>query len=233
MIRVRGLRKTYRAGGDQHEVLAGVDLEIARGEYVSVVGRSGAGKTTLLNIIGGLDSDYTGEVEVEGRRLDKMRDYEASGYRNRHVGFIFQSFHLLDHMTCLENVLLPALFEQSGASTVSEHRARAHALLEQVGIPEKAGALPMNLSGGQKQRVAIARALFNKPTIMICDEPTGNLDRASGDAVIELFRGLNRDDGITLLIVTHDPEIARSATRCLRIEDGQVHEERLGEEAPA
>jgi ABC-type lipoprotein export system ATPase subunit len=221
MIRVRGLHKSYATGDGRHEVLAGVDLDIARGEFLSIVGRSGSGKTTLLNVIGGLDSDYTGVVEVEGKKLHEMTDREASAYRNGHVGFVFQSFHLFDYMSCLENVMLPALFDPNGPDP-SGSRARALDLLDQVGIPEKAKDPPMNLSGGQKQRVAIARALFNRPTMMICDEPTGNLDRQSGDAILELFRALNRDDQITLLIVTHDPLIADAATRRVCIEDGRV-----------
>ncbi|MCA9714908.1 MAG: ATP-binding cassette domain-containing protein, partial [Myxococcales bacterium] len=181
-------------------------------------------RPTLLNIIGGLDSDYEGAVEVEGKRLHEMTDLEASAYRNNHVGFVFQSFHLFDYMSCLENVMLPSLFDRKGGAA-ADARARALDLLDQVGIAEKASQPPMNLSGGQKQRVAIARALFNRPSMMICDEPTGNLDRRSGDAILELFRALNQDDRITLLIVTHDPLIADAATRCVRIEDGQVRED--------
>ncbi len=234
MIRVRGLHKSYRSGdGSSQEVLRGVDLDIGRGEFVSVVGRSGSGKTTLLNIIGGLDSDYRGDVEVEGKRLHEMSDLEASAYRNNHVGFVFQSFHLFEYMSCLENVLLPSLFDRKGVAP-QEARARALDLLDQVGIAEKAEQPPMNLSGGQKQRVAIARALFNRPSMMICDEPTGNLDRRSGDAILELFRKLNVEDEITLLIVTHDPLIADAASRCVRIEDGVVRDDTArGESAEA
>ncbi len=233
MIRVRGLHKSYRSGdGSSQEVLRGVDLDIGRGEFVSVVGRSGSGKTTLLNIIGGLDSDYSGTVEVEGKRLHEMTDLEASAYRNNHVGFVFQSFHLFEYMSCLENVLLPSLFDRKGVAQ-KDARARALDLLDQVGIAEKAEQPPMNLSGGQKQRVAIARALFNRPSMMICDEPTGNLDRRSGDAILELFRKLNVEDQITLLIVTHDPLIAEAAGRCVRIEDGVVGDDTARGEAAA
>lgn len=228
MIRVRNLHKAYRVGEQSHEVLKGIDLDIQRGEFVSLVGRSGSGKTTLLNIIGGLDSDYRGSVEVDGKQLDRMRDREISAYRNLHVGFVFQFFHLLEHMSCLENVLLPALFSSSQKLGNEAARRRGLDLLEKVGIGEKAHIPPTKLSGGQKQRVALARALFNKPTLLICDEPTGNLDQASGEAILELFRTLHRDENITLLIVTHDIYIAQAATRRLQIVAGSIEDSSQG-----
>ena len=222
MIKVRELHKSYRMGDQTQEVLRGIDLDIQRGEFVSLMGRSGSGKTTLLNIIGGLDLDYRGQVEVDGKKLDTMKDREVSAYRNRHIGFVFQFFHLLEHMSCLENVLLPALFGSASGLRGEVAKRRALELLELVGVSEKAHIPPVKLSGGQKQRVALARALFNKPTLLICDEPTGNLDQVSGEAILDLFRTLHRDEKLTLLIVTHDVYIAQAATRHLQMADGKI-----------
>ncbi len=227
MIRLSGVHKTYRTGQTNLDVLKGVDLEIAAGEFVSIIGRSGSGKTTLLNIIGGLDSDYRGTVEVEGTQLGQMSDRDLSRYRNRHIGFVFQSFHLLGHMTCLENVILPALFDGGqGSLSTRDAQARGLELLAQMDLADKAKSRPIHLSGGQKQRIAIARALLHKPSLLICDEPTGNLDRESGDAILNLFSELNRRDGITLIIVTHDDLIAEAAARVVRIVEGNVVEDR-------
>jgi len=233
MIRLRGVHKTYHTGQTTLEVLKGVDLEIGEGEFVSIVGRSGSGKTTLLNIIGGLDSDYTGTVEVEGKQLGKMSDRDLSRYRNRHIGFVFQSFHLLGHMTCLENVILPSLFDggEGGLDESAAHK-RGLELLEQMELGDKAHARPIHLSGGQKQRVAIARALLHQPAMLICDEPTGNLDRASGDAILNLFYELNRTAGLTLIIVTHDDQIAEAAERMVRIVEGNVATDRRPDAEP-
>ena len=219
MIRARGLHKSYRTGKTELPVLRGVDLEIAGGEFVAITGRSGSGKSTLLGILGGLDTDYRGEVEVAGQDLHKLSDAALSVYRNRTVGFVFQSFHLLDHLSCLDNVMLPSLFarEQGTEAALTE---RGKLLLEKVGIPEKATSRPSTLSGGQKQRLAIARALFHRPALLIGDEPTGNLDSASADSVMELFTGLCRDEKVTLVLVTHDPGIAVRADRVIEIHDG-------------
>jgi ABC-type lipoprotein export system ATPase subunit len=223
MIRLRGVSKTYRTGKVENRVLRGVDLEIGDGEFVALVGRSGSGKTTLLNIIGGLDTDYEGAAEFNGRDLRRMGDAELSGYRNQHVGFIFQSFHLLEHLTCRENVLLPAQFAR-GSDSPSEAalNSRADEVLELVDLAEKANDPPTTLSGGQKQRVAIARALFNRPSLMICDEPTGNLDRETADSILDTFRQLNEEQGITLVLVTHDPAASAAANRVVEVIDGQV-----------
>jgi ABC-type lipoprotein export system ATPase subunit len=219
VIRARGLNKSYRTGKTELPVLLGVDLEIAGGEFVAITGRSGSGKSTLLGILGGLDTDFRGEVEVAGQDLRKLNDAGLSVYRNRTVGFVFQSFHLLDHLSCLDNVLLPSLFaRETGAA--AELAARGRMLLEKVGIAEKAAARPSTLSGGQKQRLAIARALFGKPSLLIGDEPTGNLDSTSADAVMELFTSLCKDEKVTLVLVTHDPGIAVQADRVIEIVDG-------------
>ena len=220
MIRLADVHRTYQTGKVAREVLSGVALEIADGELVSIVGRSGSGKSTLLNVIGGLDTGYTGRVEVDGKDLRALDDAALSAYRNRTVGFVFQAFNLLDHLTCAENAALPSLFRPE--MTAADAAARARAVLEQVGIGDRAEAHPTSLSGGQKQRVAIARALFGKPHVVLCDEPTGNLDLATGGAILELFRALNRRERITLVIVTHEEAISRAADRVLRLEDGRL-----------
>jgi ABC-type lipoprotein export system ATPase subunit len=223
MIRARGLQKSYRTGKTELPVLRGVDLDVDHGEFVAVVGRSGSGKSTLLGILGGLDSDWRGEVAVAGQDLHRLTDAQLSAYRNDTVGFVFQSFHLLDHLSCVDNVALPQLFARGkGRVADAEAQARARSLLERVGIPEKADARPRTLSGGQKQRLAIARALFHRPSLLIGDEPTGNLDSASAATVLGLFTQLCREDRVTLVLVTHDPVIAQAADRVVEIRDGLV-----------
>jgi putative ABC transport system ATP-binding protein len=226
MIRLKGLRKTYRSAKVTNEVLRDVDLEIADGELVSVVGPSGSGKTTLLHAVGGLDTDYEGDVFVDGKNLRKLDDAALSTYRNRDVGFVFQSFYLLPHLTCQENVALPALFAR-GDDALS-HRAalkRASEVLTQVDLADKIDARPTTLSGGQRQRVAIARALFNRPKLMLCDEPTGNLDSVMGKTIIELFRTLNETEKITMIIVTHDPSVSALTPRTIVCRDGKLVDE--------
>lgn len=225
MIRLRGVRKSYTTNKVVNEVLKGVDLDIEAGEFVAIVGRSGSGKTTLLNIIGALDSQYQGSVAVGGKELRTLSDVQLSEYRNQNIGFIFQSFYLLEHMTCVENVALPAVFAR-GADAL-EHKAalaRAREVMTEVELADKFDALPNTLSGGQKQRVAIARALFNKPKLMICDEPTGNLDSSTAHAILDLFRKLHEEQGITLVIVTHDDMISKACKRVVRIADGSIVE---------
>lgn len=226
MIRVRGMHKAYRTGKLVNEVLRGIDLDIATGEMVSIMGPSGSGKSTLLHAIGGLDSDYTGEITVDGRNLHELGDVDLSGYRNRFVGFVFQAFYLLPHMTVLENVALPAVFARGDATLADAAiRTRAQEVLDEVELGARADSKPTTLSGGQRQRVAIARALFNRPKLMLCDEPTGNLDSKMGGQILELFRRLNRRENITVLIVTHDPKIAEATTRRLRVDDGLLLED--------
>ena len=223
MIRVREIRKRYgtaHRGG--REVLRGADLEVEQGELVVITGRSGSGKTTLLNIIGGLDGDYEGEVEVGGIRLGNLSDRDLSRYRNERVGFVFQAFHLLEHLDCLENVALPARFAKTRMTRHDLHR-RAQALLERVELPDKLHAAAAQLSGGEKQRVAVARSLFQRPDLLLCDEPTGNLDEATANAIIDMFGELNRVDGMTVLIVSHDPRVTRVAQRVLALEEGRLH----------
>ncbi len=224
MIRVRGLHKTYRDETRTIEVLSGADFEAKAGEFIAIRGRSGSGKTTLINIIGGLDRDYVGEVHVQDAALSTLSDANMAHYRSATVGFVFQSFHLLRHLTVLDNVSLPAVFARGdGAGSPEEIRARATLLLEEVDLADHAQALPSQLSGGQKQRVAIARALFNRPPVLVCDEPTGNLDAVTAEEILDLFARLNTKLGTTLLVVTHDPHVAERATRQVTVLDGQIH----------
>ena len=223
MIRLRGVRKSYTTNKVVNEVLKGVDLDIEAGDFAAIVGRSGSGKTTLLNIIGALDSDYQGSVEVDGKALDKLDDVSISAYRNQNIGFIFQSFYLLEHMSCIENVALPASFARGDEGMTHEAAlARAREVMDRVGLADKCEALPNTLSGGQKQRVAIARALFNKPRLMICDEPTGNLDLTTAKSILALFRELNEDQGITLVIVTHDLMISDACKHVVHLDEGKI-----------
>ncbi len=218
IINLRGVTKAY----GPTPVLHGIDLDVAEGELLAVVGTSGSGKSTLLNIIGGLDTGFTGQAMVAGQRLEELSDRALSRFRNRKVGFVFQQFNLLDHLSCAENVAVPATFQREGEG---DARERAVTALERVGMDGRADDLPANLSGGQKQRVAIARALFNQPPLLLCDEPTGNLDKNTGQQIIDLFCRLNREDGRTLIIVTHEARVSTAAHRLVQLEDGRVVQE--------
>ncbi len=216
MVKVRGLTKSYPDGErGRLQVLSGVDLELQEGEWLAITGRSGSGKSTLLHVLGGLDSDYSGEVEVAGEKLAGLDDAKLSHFRNARVGFVFQSFHLVQGLTAAQNVALPAFFNGKREAT----RARALECLERVGLAAKADRAPAQLSGGERQRVAIARALFSKPKLLLCDEPTGNLDGATGAEVIALFEGLHKD-GLTLLAVTHEERVSKAASRSLELKEG-------------
>lgn len=219
-IRVHGLRKVYRDRSREVIALEDVGLEVGQGEFVAITGRSGSGKTTLLNVLGGLDRDYSGLVELDGRDLARLRDREVSELRNRGIGFVFQAFHLLAHLTVLENVTLPAFFGPTRPDTSPDERA-LHAL-ELVGLRDKVLVRPTRLSAGERQRVAIARAILNRPRLLLCDEPTGNLDEATGSVVIDIFRELNRREGATLLIATHSPLVATAAHRRITLERGRI-----------
>ncbi len=221
IIRLRDIEKSYGTGAAKTKVLRGVGLEVEAGESVALIGQSGSGKSTLLNIIGGLDSPDAGTVEVAGVDFGRSSEKRLATVRNRDIGFVFQAFNLLDHLTCLANVTLPGAFAvQEGQDT----HERGLAALERVGLVDLAERRPSELSGGQKQRVAIARALFNRPSLLLCDEPTGNLDSETGREVIEFFQELNTEEGVTLLIVTHEERVSEAARRILRIEDGLIVE---------
>jgi putative ABC transport system ATP-binding protein len=211
------LRKEYRQGGRPLEVLRGVDLAIARGEFVAVMGPSGSGKSTLLNVLGGLDRPSAGTIVMDGREITALDQDALCRYRRDRVGFIFQSFQLLATMTALDNVAFPMIFAGVPAR---ERKARAEQLLADVGLAHRARHKPGELSGGEQQRVAIARALANAPDLLLADEPTGNLDSATGDDVMKLLKSLHAR-GRTLIVVTHDARIARHAQRSLRMLDGR------------
>jgi putative ABC transport system ATP-binding protein len=221
LIRARDIVKQYRDGdGTEVRVLDGLSLDVEDGDFVAVVGPSGSGKSTLLHLLGGLDVHYQGDVEVAGVRLAGLKDKELARFRNQHVGFVFQSFHLIPNLSAVENVLMPSHF---GAAS-PEARKRAEALLDRVGLLAKKDRAPVRLSGGERQRVAIARALFTGPRLLLCDEPTGNLDAATGAGVISLFQELHRE-GLTLLAVTHEDRMSSAARRVLRLKEGRLVEE--------
>ncbi len=219
MIEARGLTRTFRSGGRPLEVLKGVELEISAGQFVAVAGPSGSGKTTLLGLLAGLDRPTAGRVIIDGQDLDALTEDERARFRVNRIGFVFQTFHLLPTLTALENVLVP--LELAG----SDATARASALLDRVGLGDRAHHYPVQLSGGERQRVSLARAFANRPRILFADEPTGNLDRETGARVAELLEQLNRDAGTTLVLVTHDGELAARADRILRLEGGRVVEQ--------
>ena len=221
MIRIAGLQKRYGRGTAVREVLRGIDLHVAPGELVAVEGVSGCGKTTLLNLVGGLDRVFQGRIAVAGHDLATLDDRSLAVFRNGTVGFVFQHFYLLDHLTCGENVALPAFFAPRSPRAADATR-RAREVLARVGLESRFDDPPTRLSGGQKQRLAIARAIFNHPRLILCDEPTGNLDTATGNQILELFRSLNTEDGITLVIVTHEPRVSAVARRVIRMEDGRI-----------
>lgn len=202
-------------------ILQGAALRVEAGELVALVGRSGSGKSTLLSILGGLDREFKGTVRVFGEDLGRLGDAACSRLRNAEIGFVFQAFHLLDHLSCLENVFLPNAFAAAPFSKAAAAE-RAREALYRVGLSGREGARPSELSGGQRQRVAIARALFFRPRLLLCDEPTGNLDVETGQHIIELFSTLNRAEGLTLLLVTHEPRVAEVAQRILRLEGGRA-----------
>ena len=217
IVRASGVRKVYRSGTEV-EALKKVDLDVIRGEMVAIVGPSGCGKTTLLNCLSGLERIDEGEILVEGTNLATMKDDERTDFRARSMGFVFQAFNLLPVLSAVENVEIPLLLIGTGAR---EGRKRAIETLEQVGLGQRADHRPDQLSGGEQQRVAVARALVHRPAVVWADEPTGNLDTESNDAVMELFRSLNRE-GQTIVMVTHDARVAASAARTVSMRDGLI-----------
>jgi len=218
MIEGVGLKKWYRMGAQTLEVLRGVSLQIRAGELAVIVGPSGAGKSTLLHLLGGLDRPSGGEVLFEGKSLSGMTERECCLLRNSAFGFVFQFYHLVPELTALENVMLPAWIGRSKADV----EGRARELLDHVGLARRADHLPAELSGGEQQRVAIARALMNKPRAVFCDEPTGNLDSATGEGILKLLLHLNKEQGTTLVVVTHEPAITRVAGKLFSLKDGQL-----------
>ena len=219
LVSIRNLVMTYQRGPEKVHVLHGLDLEIPRGDFVALMGPSGSGKTTLLNLIGGLDTPSSGEIEIEGQRIDQFSDGQLAHWRSQHVGFVFQFYNLMPTLTAQKNVELPLLLTKLGAA---DRKRRAEIALSLVGLSERGSHRPNELSGGQQQRVAIARAIVSDPTFLICDEPTGDLDRHSAEEVLGLLQLLNKEHGKTIIMVTHDPKAAEHATHTIHLDKGEL-----------
>src|SRR5882762_3649018 len=210
LVKVKGVTKSFRRGAEEIHVLSGLDLSVMEGEFLALMGPSGSGKSTLLNLIGGLDSADAGAVEVGSDRIDKLSGRQLAAWRARHVGFVFQFYNLLPVLTAERNVELPLLLTHLSKSERKEHVALA---LKVVGLSHRAGHYPRQLSGGEQQRTGIARAIVTDPTLLLCDEPTGDLDRTAGDEILDLLQALNREHGKTIIMVTHDPHASARASR--------------------
>jgi len=222
IVRIRDLVKEYRRGAEVVRVLDGLSLDIAAGDFVALMGPSGSGKSTLLNLIGGLDHPTSGRLEIDGLRVDVLSDAALARWRADHVGFVFQMYNLLPVLTAERNVELPLLLKDLSR----EQRAgRVAAALKLVGLEHRARHRPRELSGGQEQRVGIARAIVTDPTLLLCDEPTGDLDRKSGDEILDLLQALNQEYGKTIIMVTHDPHAAERAHRVIHLDKGMLREE--------
>ena len=219
LVRVRDVNKHFTRGTERIDVLRGVNLDIPKGDFLALMGPSGSGKTTLLNLMGGLDAPTGGDVEVDGVRISSLSGGALSRWRSRHIGFVFQLYNLLPVLTAERNVELPLLLTRLSKA---ERRKRAAVALKVVGLADRARHYPRQLSGGQEQRVGIARAIVTDPTLLLCDEPTGDLDRKAGDEVLDLLQSLNRDHGKTIVMVTHDPHAADRARRTLHLEKGSL-----------
>jgi len=222
LVKVRNVHKVFRRGGERIDVLQGANLDVPAGDFLALMGPSGSGKTTLLNLIGGLDRPSEGSIEVNGERIDRMTGGRLARWRSRHIGFIFQLYNLLPVLTAERNVELPLLLTGLARAERRKHVATALAV---VGLTDRAKHYPRQLSGGQEQRCGIARAIVNDPTVLLCDEPTGDLDRKSGDEILDLLQALNTEHGKTILMVTHDPRAAARARRTLHLEKGVLLEE--------
>lgn len=219
MIEVKNLRKSYKNGVSTFEALKGLNLKIEQGTSIAIVGKSGSGKSTLMHLLAGLDTPSEGEVLYSEKNLAKMNEKELANFRNQEIGFVFQQFFLQPNLTVLENTVLPL---KISGMTKAERKAKALKALEEVGLSDKANNLAVNLSGGQKQRVCIARAIVTEPTVIFADEPTGNLDTENGEKIVNLLFELNKSKGITLVVVTHDNDLAQKCKQKVFIKDGEI-----------
>lgn len=222
LVSISNVHKFFKRGSERVDVLNGVNLEVPKGEFLALMGPSGSGKTTLLNLMGGLDTPTSGTVEVAGVRIDQLGGGALSKWRSSNIGFVFQMYNLLPVLTAERNVELPLLLTNLGAG---ERRKRAGIALKLVGLSDRTRHYPRQLSGGQEQRVGIARAIVTDPNLLLCDEPTGDLDRKAGDEILDLLQSLNRDHGKTIVMVTHDPRAAERATRTIHLEKGTLMSE--------
>jgi putative ABC transport system ATP-binding protein len=219
LVRVKDVEKVFHRGSEEIHVLSGLSLEVPKGDFLALMGPSGSGKSTLLNLIGGLDRASRGSVEIGGERIDQMSDRQLAAWRARHVGLVFQFYNLLPVLTAERNVELPLLLTHLSKA---ERRQHVEAALKIVNLSHRTRAYPPTLSGGEQQRVGIARAIVTDPTILLCDEPTGDLDRKSGDEILALLQALNREQGKTIIMVTHDPHASARATRTVYLDKGQL-----------
>jgi putative ABC transport system ATP-binding protein len=224
LVNVQAVDKVFKRGSEEIHVLGGLDLKIPKGEFLALMGPSGSGKSTLLNLIGGLDRPSEGIVEVGGKRIDKLSNRQLAAWRARHIGLVFQFYNLMPVLTAQKNVELPLLLTSLSRA---ERKKRAALALDIVGLSHRAGHYPRQLSGGEQQRTGIARAIVSDPTLLLCDEPTGDLDRKSGDEILDLLQALNREQGKTIIMVTHDIHAATRATRILYLNKGQLSTEAI------
>ncbi|KGQ17955.1 Methionine ABC transporter ATP-binding protein [Lysobacter dokdonensis DS-58] len=222
LVSIRNLHKTYQRGPEKVDVLHGIQLDIAEGDFIALMGPSGSGKSTLLNLIGGLDSPTAGEIDVGGKRIDQMSAGQLSQWRSDHVGFVFQFYNLMPMLTAQRNVELPLLLTKLNGA---QRQRNADIALQLVGLGDRKAHKPNELSGGQQQRVAIARAIVSDPQLLICDEPTGDLDRQSAEEILQLLQLLNREHGKTIVMVTHDPKAAEYARHTLHLDKGTLVEQ--------
>jgi putative ABC transport system ATP-binding protein len=222
LVNVDGVEKVFRRGSEEIHVLAELHLKVPKGEFLALMGPSGSGKSTLLNLIGGLDRPTKGTVSIDGERVDELSDRKLAGWRARHIGFVFQLYNLLPVLSAERNVELPLLLTHLSKS---ERRKHVQTALEIVGLGHRTKHYPRTLSGGEQQRVGIARAIVTDPTLLLCDEPTGDLDRKAGDEILDLLQGLNRQHGKTIIMVTHDPHASARASRTVYLNKGQLTNE--------
>jgi putative ABC transport system ATP-binding protein len=224
LVAIRDLHKVYYRANERIDVLQGVTLDIPQGDFLALMGPSGSGKTTLLNLMGGLDTPSEGSIQVAGDRIDKLSGGKLTAWRARHIGFVFQMYNLLPVLTAARNVELPLLLTKLSAA---DRRKRVQIALNVVGLGDRARHYPRQLSGGQEQRVGIARAIVTDPTLLLCDEPTGDLDRKAGDEILDLLQALNKEHGKTIIMVTHDPHASARAARTVHLDKGQLSNEPL------